>query len=234
MRLGTLLAFAHAVALCLIVALAAGGVAILDDVKVATRALLASSSGVDVEGLRRETARLSGLAETGIGLLAGAGAVGLLLGLYSSYVLTRRFVRPLEDGLEALDAALAGDLARRLGDGSVTSTLNELQAGVNQLLDRLQRAESAPRRDLLTACAALDHVLADAAAAWGVLTPEGRLLAASEAARRIVAAEGRSLQWLVEELGRRGEPGIERIQLHGPGGEPIGVLVKIPAWFKTG
>ncbi|MBI4602400.1 MAG: HAMP domain-containing protein [Planctomycetes bacterium] len=165
--------------------------------------------------------------DTGMGLLAVGGALALVLALLFGWWLSRRLAQPLEGLVKGLEAVQAGDLGRRLSADGSTGAIAELAAGLNTLADRIQRLEAAPRRDLLLACAALERLLEPAGGARGVVTPEGRLLASNEEARRLVLERGASFAWIAGDLAGKEPARVEATPLQGPGGEELGRLVSL-------
>src|SRR6185436_18004922 len=104
-----------------------------------------------------------------------------------------------------------------------------ISAGVNELLDRLHRAESAPQRDLLLVCGGIEALLAGDPRPGAVLSVSGAVLASNDAARRLVLEKGSSFQWLLDEAQRKDPERAEVVPIHGPGGEMLGQLARLRA-----
>jgi len=254
MRLTTQIVLGHLGLVLTLVALGALGVALLDRMarnealvlREAREALArlnpAGGGGVSagvpaeraralLEGIQRATEAAESserMGKSGAGLIGVVAALGLVVTLYFGFWLSKVVTQPIERLARGIDHAVAGDLSRRFGSQGTSGVVSDIAAGLDTLLDRLQRAESAPRTDLLLACAAVERLCDADAQAAGVLAAGHRLIASNEAARALVLQRGSSLQWLAGEAERRSPGSVETVDLKGPSGEVLGQLVRFP------
>ena len=185
--------------------------------------LTASSVGLVRQGIEHS----SRMGRSGVGLVALVGIVGLLVALYFGYWLSKMVMQPMERLSRGLDEVLSGNSARRFSDQWTPGVMAEFAAGLNELVDRLQRSESTPRVDLLTVCAAVEKLCEQDSRASGVLAGGHRLLASNEAARKLVLERNSSFQWIAAEVRRQDPSAVEILSLDGPGGEKLGDLMRI-------
>jgi HAMP domain-containing protein len=176
------------------------------------------------DSLASEVARNS---QSGLGLVAILGGVGLLAALLFSYWLTRTIGYPVERMAEGVASINGGDLHRRLEERSHVRVISRLSSEINAMADRLQRGELDRRVDFLLAAAALEKVLDERGFPSGVLTPGKRLLVANEAARRLADEKKSNFARLAEELAARHPADVETIALRGVGNSALGDLVTI-------
>ncbi len=177
--------------------------------------------------VRHRVEHSSRMGRSGVGLVALVGIMGLLVALYFGYWLSRAVMQPMERLARGLDEVLAGNSARRFSDQGTPGVMAEFAAGLNELVDRLQRSESTPRVDLLTVCAAVEKLCEQDSRASGILAGGHRLLASNEVARRLVFERNSSFQWIAAEVRRQDPSVVEVLSLDGPGGEKLGDLVRI-------
>jgi HAMP domain-containing protein len=167
--------------------------------------------------------------KSGFGLIAMAGAIGLLVTLYFGHWLARTITQPLESLARGMAELTSRDPLRRFPAARARGPIAEISAGVNELLDRLHRAESAPQRDLLLVCGGIEALLAADPRPGAVLSVSGAVLASNDAARRLVLEKGSSFQWVLDEAQRKDAERVEVVPIHGPGGEMLGQLARLRA-----
>lgn len=183
-------------------------------------------AGLDSSRRTLETARALG--RSGVGLISVTAVAGLLLALYFGYWIARHVTQPLERIGRGLDQVAAGDLARRFPHDVGSDAVSEISLGLNVILDRLQRAETQPRTDLLLVSSAVERLFDGETRACGVLAGGHRLLASNEIARRLILEKNTSFQWLTAAARRLSPQRVETRELLGPAGDRLGEIIFFP------
>ncbi|MDB5445832.1 MAG: sensor histidine kinase, partial [Phenylobacterium sp.] len=120
--------------------------------------------------------------------LWGAGALVIILGLAGGVLVSRNVSRSMASLTEVVDAVRGGDLAARAAVRGARDEFDELAAGVNEMLDRLERSMAGHRH-------------AGDAIAHDLRSPLTRLRARLEAAYiDVEAGRGDPTQALVQAL----------------------------------
>ncbi len=94
--------------------------------------------GSDVGGDEAYVARV-------VGALQGAGALVVVLGLLGGVLMSRNVTRSMVGLTEVVDAVRNGDLGARAQVRGTRDEFDELAAGVNEMLDRLERSMAGHR-----------------------------------------------------------------------------------------
>jgi signal transduction histidine kinase len=94
--------------------------------------------GADVSGDEAYVARV-------VGALQGAGALVVLLGLAGGVLMSRNVTRSMVGLTDVVDAVRNGDLGARAQVRGTRDEFDELAAGVNEMLDRLERSMAGHR-----------------------------------------------------------------------------------------
>jgi len=94
--------------------------------------------GADVAGDEAYVSRV-------VGALQGAGALVIVLGLAGGVLMSRNVTRSMVGLTEVVDAVRNGDLGARAQVRGTRDEFDELAAGVNEMLDRLERSMAGHR-----------------------------------------------------------------------------------------
>jgi len=185
------------------------------------------SAVVDLQedSILRGGAQIQQVSQSGSGLVAVLGALGLLTALLFGYWLTRTVGYPLERTVRTAEAIAGGNLHRRAEEENSNVAIDRLARAINQLADRLQRVESDRRLDFLLARAAVEKLLEERDQPAGLLTPGRRLIVANGEARRLVDEKRSSLDAIAVAASKEDPDAVERVSLEGPEGLGLGELV---------
>jgi len=168
--------------------------------------------------------------ESGVRLMASAGAVALLLAILLAARSTRRITHPLE-ALRSTLVALTEQRAsgRRVPDGDYDQDLREVARAVNVLAERTEQAEQEPDLDRRLMTAAVERVLERLETPTVLVDLSGCVRLSNAPARQLLAShtphELQIPQHVQSALSGAADERWER--LVGARGSPVGFLVRV-------